>query len=62
MSLISEKRVLFIKIVSSLEKGSLLGIFTGKKGYFLVLQVSILRKKGSFFPQKISVKGVIFFI
>ena len=61
MSLIFEKRVLFFKNVSGLEKKMVsFEAFSLKKAYFLVLQISVFEKRGVFFPQLISVRGVIF--
>ena len=49
MSLILEKRVLFLKNVSGLEKKQyFFKAFSLEKGYFLVLQVSVSEKRGIF--------------
>ena len=51
MSLILGKGVTFLENVSSLEKRGIFKYFSLEKRYFLVLQVSVFLKKGSFFPQ-----------
>ena len=62
MSLILEKRVLFLKNnVSSFEKNDIfLRHFHWKRVNFWWFKSAVLNKKGSFFAQEISVKGVIF--
>ena len=58
MSLILEKRDLFSKNVSSLEKRVFFKAFSLEKGYFLVFQVSVFLIKGVLFSsENISGRG-----
>ena len=58
MSLILEKRDIFTKNVSSLEKRVFFKAFSLEKGYFLVFQVSVFfNKRGPFFLRKYQWKG-----
>ena len=58
MSLIFRNRVLFFVNVSGFEKRVFFEDISLKRGYFLVLQVSVFEKKGGFFSSvNISERG-----